>query len=41
MNSNETVLTKWNDSNIDPNATSIIFIMEDLSYLYGKINKGM
>lgn len=41
MNSNDTVLTKWNDSNIDPNATSIIFIMEDGSYLYGKINKEM
>lgn len=41
MNSNDTVLTKWNDSNIDPNETSIIFIMEDGSYLYGKINKEM
>ena len=39
MNSNEIVLTKWNDTNIDPNVLSVIFIMEDGSYLYGKINK--
>ena len=39
MNNNEIVLTKWNDTNIDPNVLGVIFIMEDGSYLYGKINK--
>lgn len=33
------VTTKWNDTNIDFRTIGVIFILEDGSFLYGKIDK--
>lgn len=33
------VTTKWNDTNIDFRTIGVIFVLEDGSFLYGKIDK--